>query len=45
MAGMRDRVIHRYLGVDYDILWDVVVNKAPVLREQIEGILSDKSRP
>jgi uncharacterized protein with HEPN domain len=39
MAGMRDTVIHRYFGVDYEIIWDVAVNKAPVLREQIEGIL------
>ena len=24
MAGMRDRLIHRYFGIDYDIVWDVV---------------------
>jgi len=27
---MRDRLIHDYLGVDYDIVWDVVQNKIPV---------------
>lgn len=26
IAGMRDRLIHGYFGVDYDIVWDVVVN-------------------
>lgn len=28
MAGMRDRLIHGYFGVDYEIVWDVAANKA-----------------
>lgn len=24
---MRDRLIHAYFGIDYDIVWDVVINK------------------
>ena len=39
IAGMRDKVIHHYFGVDYDIVWDVALNKIPVLRQQIEEIL------
>jgi uncharacterized protein with HEPN domain len=31
MAGMRDRLIHGYFGVDYGIVWDVVKNKIPIL--------------
>ena len=42
IAGMRDKVIHHYFGVDYDIIWDVVVNKVPVLRERMESILSEE---
>ncbi len=39
IAAMRDRLIHAYFGVDYDIVWDVVTNKVPALEQQIEQIL------
>ena len=41
MAGMRDRLIHGYFGVDYELVWDVVVNKIPVLQAQLEAMLAD----
>jgi uncharacterized protein with HEPN domain len=39
MAGMRDRLIHAYFGVDYAIVWDVVQTRIPELRQQIASIL------
>lgn len=39
MAGMRDRLIHGYFGVDYEIVWDVVANRAPALRRRIRKLL------
>lgn len=42
MAGMRDRLIHDYLGVNYSIVWDVIKNKIPDLQKQITQILESK---
>jgi uncharacterized protein with HEPN domain len=43
IAGMRDRLIHHYFGVDYDIVWDVVDNKVSALAEEIKIILADEN--
>src|SRR5437879_2318658 len=39
MAGMRDRLIHDYIGVNYSIVWDVLKNKIPELNSQIQEVL------
>ena len=41
IAGLRDILIHAYFGVDVDIVWDVVKNKIPELKEKILEILSE----
>ncbi|PZX59282.1 uncharacterized protein with HEPN domain [Algoriphagus ratkowskyi] len=40
MAGMRDRLIHDCMGVNYSIDWDVVKNKIPDVHKQIQIILT-----
>ena len=42
IAGMRDRLIHSYFGVDYDIVWDVAANKAAQLAPDIQQVLADE---
>lgn len=42
IAGMRDRLIHGYFGVDYEIVWDVVIRKLPLLKEAIERIIVEE---
>jgi uncharacterized protein with HEPN domain len=44
MAGMRDRLVHNYLGVEYDIVWDVVTTKMPTLRHEIESIIQREKK-
>lgn len=42
MAGMRDRLIHDYIGVDYTIVWDVIKNKIPDLQIQISQVITSE---
>jgi len=39
MTGMRDVIVHDYLGVDYKIVWDVIINYIPSVREKLLNIL------
>lgn len=39
IAGMRDKLIHDYIGVDLWAVWRVVVHIIPTLEAQIEEIL------
>ena len=38
IAGMRDKLIHHYFGVDYAIVWDVITSKLPSLRSSLTSI-------
>ena len=41
MAGMRDRIIHRYFAVNHVIVWDTVKDHIPPLQSIIAQILKD----
>jgi uncharacterized protein with HEPN domain len=39
IAGMRDKLIHGYFGVDIDAVWDTVKYDIPLLKSEIERIV------
>lgn len=41
IAGMRDKIIHFYFGVKWDIVWGVIKDKIPALSIQINSILNE----
>jgi len=41
MAGMRDKLIHDYLGVDLNLVWDVVASELPATRERIAALIEE----
>jgi uncharacterized protein with HEPN domain len=32
MAGMRDKLIHEYFGIDYEILWTTIKHIIPEIK-------------
>jgi len=39
MAGMRDKLIHFYFGVDYKLVWETIKERIPQVKSLIKRIL------
>lgn len=39
IAGLRDKLIHHYFGVDYELVWEVIQNEIPDLYKNIKIII------
>jgi len=44
MTGVRDKLIHDYFGVNFDIVWQIVHNELPAVAVQIRQILADATK-
>ncbi|MFZ2148310.1 MAG: DUF86 domain-containing protein [Sedimentisphaerales bacterium] len=44
MAGMRDKLIHFYFGVNYELLWQTIKNRIPKIKPVIRQILQDLTK-
>jgi uncharacterized protein with HEPN domain len=43
IAGMRDKLIHGYFGVNLNLVWETVKKNLPDLKKQISKMLKDES--
>lgn len=43
MIATRNRLIHAYLGIDDDIIWSIIQDDIPVLREALKHLKQDPS--
>lgn len=41
MAKMRDKIIHFYFGVDYEIVWKVIKERLPRIKSELIEILEE----
>ncbi len=41
---MRDKLIHHYVGVDYELVWDIIENEIEELNFQIGRIIEEEKR-
>lgn len=38
IAGLRDKLIHFYFGIDYKIVWNITRKELPKLRKQLKAL-------
>ena len=39
ISALRNIVAHEYFGIKDEIIWDIIINKLPILRSQIEQLI------
>ena len=42
IAGLRDKLIHFYFGIDYKIVWNIAKKEMPGLRRQVKAIIQQQ---
>ena len=44
MARMRDKLIHHYFGIDYDVVFNTITNDIPELCDELKRIIELESK-
>ena len=44
MAGLRDRIVHDYFGINHEIVWSVISEEIPALIPRIEAIADSEEQ-
>ncbi|MDZ4245196.1 MAG: DUF86 domain-containing protein [Candidatus Gracilibacteria bacterium] len=39
IAGTRDKLVHDYFEIDYELLWSIIQNKLPKLKKDLEKMI------
>ena len=39
IAGMRDKLIHFYFGIDYPLVWNAITERLPQVKQEIQKLL------
>lgn len=40
IVGMRHILVHEYFGMDFELIWQVVINDLPILKEKILSVIN-----
>lgn len=44
MAGMRDKLIHDYFGVDTEVVWNTATRDILILEDSVTSVISDLTK-
>jgi len=45
MAGLRNRIVHEYFGLDLEIVWTIIEHHLPLLQNQIQLLFDQVTQP
>lgn len=43
LSDLRNKIIHQYFGIDYDIIWNIIITDVPELKIDVEQIILENT--
>jgi uncharacterized protein with HEPN domain len=44
LAGLRNRIVHEYFGLDLEIIWTILKQHLPILQQQIQSLFDQLTK-